>query len=57
MIRPVIASGLVLARALGEQRSREFSQPAVVDNRPGGNSVIAIDLLAKSPPSARPEGC
>ena len=40
----------VAARALAEHLGREFSQPVVVDNRPGGNSVIATEALAKSAP-------
>lgn len=40
----------VAARALGEHLGREFGQAVVVDNRPGGNSVIATDALAKSAP-------
>ncbi len=40
----------VAARALGEHLGREFAQAVVVDNRPGGNSVIATDALAKSAP-------
>jgi len=38
----------VAARALGEHLTRERGQPVVVDNRPGGNSVIAT--------GAKPEG-
>ena len=40
----------VAARALAEHLSREFGQPVVVDNRPGGNSVIATDAVARSAP-------
>ncbi|TAN54361.1 MAG: tripartite tricarboxylate transporter substrate binding protein [Betaproteobacteria bacterium] len=40
----------VAARALGEYLGREYSQPVVVDNRPGGNSVIATEALAKAAP-------
>jgi len=38
----------VAARALGEHLSRELGQPVVVDNRPGGNSVIATELAARA---------
>jgi len=38
----------VAARALGEHIFRELGQPVVVDNRPGGNSVIATEALARA---------
>ena len=40
----------VAARALGEHLARELGEPVVVDNRPGGNSVIATETLARSDP-------
>jgi tripartite-type tricarboxylate transporter receptor subunit TctC len=40
----------VAARALGEHLLRELGQPVVVDNRPGGNSVIATEALARAEP-------
>ena len=40
----------VAARALAEHLGREFAQAVVVDNRPGGNSVIATEALARSAP-------
>lgn len=40
----------VAARALGEQMAKEFGQPVVVENRPGGNSIIATEALARSAP-------
>jgi tripartite-type tricarboxylate transporter receptor subunit TctC len=39
----------VAARALGEHLTRDLGQPVIVDNRPGGNSVIATEALARSP--------
>ena len=40
----------VAARAIGEHLTRELGQPVVVDNRPGGNSVIATEALARAEP-------
>ncbi len=38
-----------LARALSAQLSQQWGQPVVVDNRPGGNEVIAAAAVAKAP--------
>lgn len=38
----------ILARVLGPELSKSLGQPVVVDNRPGGNTVIASDALLKS---------
>lgn len=40
----------VTARALGEYLGRDLGHPVVVDNRPGGNSMIATDALARAQP-------
>ena len=40
----------VAARALAEHLAKEFGQPAVVENRPGGNSIIATEAVAKAAP-------
>jgi tripartite-type tricarboxylate transporter receptor subunit TctC len=39
----------VLARILAQKMSEGFGQQVVVDNRPGGNTIIGADLAAKSP--------
>jgi tripartite-type tricarboxylate transporter receptor subunit TctC len=39
-----------LARTISTELSKTLGQPMVVDNRPGGNSVIGTELAAKSPP-------
>src|SRR3990172_11555689 len=40
----------VVARSLGDQMSKTFGQPVVVENRPGGNSVIASEIVAEAAP-------
>jgi len=38
-----------LARAISEPLGRALGQPVVVENKPGGNTIIGADLVAKSP--------
>lgn len=38
------------ARLLGQQMSAVLGQPIVIDNKPGGNGVIGVADLVKSPP-------
>ena len=38
-----------LARVIGQRMSETFNQQVIVDNRPGGNTVIGTDATAKSP--------
>ncbi|HZQ60465.1 MAG TPA: tripartite tricarboxylate transporter substrate binding protein [Casimicrobiaceae bacterium] len=40
----------LVARAITPGLSTELGQPFVVDNRPGGNGVVATELVQKSPP-------
>jgi tripartite-type tricarboxylate transporter receptor subunit TctC len=40
----------VAARALAEFMTRDLGQPVLVENRPGGNSIIATDVVAKAQP-------
>jgi len=40
----------VLARLLGQKLSESWGQQVIVDNRPGGNTVIGTEALAKSAP-------
>ncbi len=40
----------ILARVIGQKLTEVWSQQVVVDNRPGGGTVIGTDLVAKSPP-------
>src|SRR3954465_566372 len=39
----------ILARFVGGKLSERVNQPAVVDNRPGANGIIAGEITAKSP--------
>jgi len=38
------------ARVLAQRMAQSWGQPVVVENRPGANGMIAVDLVAKSPP-------
>lgn len=40
----------ILARLVGEKLSANWGQAVIVDNRPGGNTVIATDMTAKASP-------
>lgn len=42
--------GDTIARLVGAPLSEKWKQNVVVDNRPGGGTVIGTDLVAKSPP-------
>jgi tripartite-type tricarboxylate transporter receptor subunit TctC len=39
----------IYARAIGEKLSAALGQPFVVENKPGGGSIVGTDLAAKSP--------
>jgi len=39
-----------LARILASELPKTLGQPVVVDNRPGGNTIIGTEMAAKSPP-------
>ncbi|RPI47486.1 MAG: tripartite tricarboxylate transporter substrate binding protein [Betaproteobacteria bacterium] len=40
----------VLARLVGQHFTERWGQNVIVDNRPGGNTVIGTETLAKAPP-------
>ena len=39
----------VMARQIGEKLSAAWGQPVVVENKPGANTILAADTVAKSP--------
>ena len=40
----------LVARTIGQSLSDELHQPVIVDNKPGGSTIIGTDALAKSAP-------
>lgn len=40
----------LIARAVGARLQERWGQPVVVDNRPGGSTIIGTDLMLKAPP-------
>ncbi len=51
LLIPFAAGGApdVVARALAQQLGQQLGQGVVADNKPGGNSIIATDVVAKAP--------
>ena len=47
---PPGGSNNLIARLLGQKLTESWAQPVVVDNRPGGNTVIGTEALVKSQP-------
>ena len=52
IIVPLAAGGPsdLLARVVGQKMSEAWSQPVVIDNRPGTNGVVGCELVARSAP-------
>jgi tripartite-type tricarboxylate transporter receptor subunit TctC len=46
---PGAASDLT-ARTIGQTMSEGLGQPVIIDNKPGANGVVGIDVAAKAPP-------
>lgn len=40
----------IQARVVGQYLSDKWKQPVIVENKPGGNTVIATETVSKSPP-------
>ena len=51
MIVPFPPGGLSdgLARVIGQQLAQQWGQQVVIDNRPGASTILAAELVAKSP--------
>ena len=52
IISPLTAggSGDALARMVGETLAEALGQPTVIDNRPGANGIIGVELVVKATP-------
>ena len=52
MVVPFAAGGStdIVARTLAPRLTEMWGHPVVVDNRPGGSTVIGTEIVAKSPP-------
>ena len=43
----------VMARQIAEKLTARWGQPVVVENKPGANTIVAADMVAKSPPDGQ----
>ena len=52
LVVPFAAGGStdIISRTLGQKLSEMWGQPVVIDNRPGGSTIIGTDVVAKSAP-------
>ena len=52
VVVPFAAGGItdILARALGQKLGESLGQPIVVDNRPGANSQVGAEIVARAAP-------
>ena len=44
----------VMARQLADKLQPAWGQPVVVENKPGANTIVAADAVAKSAPDGTP---
>src|SRR5687767_6809241 len=51
-IVPFPPAGLtdIMARFVAQKLAEIWGRPVLIDNRPGGNALLGVDLAAKSPP-------
>jgi tripartite-type tricarboxylate transporter receptor subunit TctC len=47
---PAGGSTDIISRTLGQELSEMWGQPVVIDNRPGGSTIIGTDVVAKAAP-------
>ena len=47
---PPGGSADLVARVVGQKLSENIKQPVIVENRPGADTIIAMELVAKAPP-------
>ncbi len=40
----------IISRVMGERLTQRLGQPVLIDNRPGGGTILAADLVAKAAP-------
>ena len=40
----------MIARAVGTKLTERWGQPVLVENKPGGSTIIGVDFVVKSPP-------
>jgi tripartite-type tricarboxylate transporter receptor subunit TctC len=52
MLVPFTAGGGtdILARMIGQKMAESVGQQIIVDNRPGGNSLVATEMVVRAPP-------
>lgn len=50
---PPGGSSDVLARVVAEQLSAQIGQPVIVDNKPGGGGMIAVQAMLSAPPDGQ----